>query len=67
MTAIGMILERADDSTSEKILEVLNSFGKGLAHEINNDMYLSVAVDSGLDPCPEGFHWDEALRTCVED
>jgi hypothetical protein len=67
MTAIGMVLERADDSTIEAILSVLNSFGKDLAREIQNDSHAGAAFENGLNPCPEGYHWDEALRECVPD
>lgn len=67
MTAVGLLLENADDQVAEGIVSTLASFGAGLHQEVEKEGYVAKAFAAGVHPCPSGYHWDPETGTCVPD
>ena len=65
MTAVGLLLDRADPAARDSILEALKSTGDQLDSEIASGDSALAASEAGANPCPPGMIWDPVSKMCV--
>lgn len=67
MAAIGILLANAEGTAKTEILAILDSVGPDLTLKITDQTFINAATDAGVNPCPNGWHWNPILGMCVPD